>query len=381
MKNIKRGFRIGIDARMYQESGIGRYIRNLIDQLQKIDSKNDYIILLTRIDYNKLNFKGNFKKVLADFKWYSLNEQLRLHTLLNQLNLDLVHFPHFNVPIFFKGKFVVTIHDLIHQHFQMRRATTHDPITYKIKQLGYKTVFKTAITKSAKIFVPSGYVKDLLIKDWQVESQRINVTYEAVDKGLILINENISKEKIRKILNKFHIKSPFIFYVGNAHPHKNLEGLIKVFLTLRKNHNNLRLVLSGSDHYFWQRIKRENQMESIIYTGFITDEELVALYKAAEVFVMPSFEEGFGIPLLEAFACNCPVVSSNTGSLTEVGGNACLYFDPNSPADMEGKISNILGNKKLKNKLLENAKLRVRLFNWESLAKQTLESYLQCVLQ
>ena len=130
--------RIVIDARMYQESGIGRYLRNLLCNLQKIDHKNEYYIILNKDSITAFqNDNPNFHKVLADFKWYGVKEQIRLPGLLNQLKPDLVHFPHFNVPIFYRGKYVVTIHDLIHQHFQMGRATTHDPITYKIKKLGY----------------------------------------------------------------------------------------------------------------------------------------------------------------------------------------------------------------------------------------------------
>src|SRR3989344_7758063 len=106
--------KIVIDARMYQESGVGRYIRNLIENLKKIDKQNEYILFS------------------QDIKWYSIKEQIKLPGLLKSLKPDLVHFPHFNVPIFYKGKFVVTIHDLIHQHYSMQRATTHGPLIYKL---------------------------------------------------------------------------------------------------------------------------------------------------------------------------------------------------------------------------------------------------------
>ncbi|MBI2019903.1 glycosyltransferase family 4 protein, partial [Candidatus Daviesbacteria bacterium] len=181
--------------------------------------------------------------------------------------------------------------------------------------------------------------------------------------------------KEEKILKKMGIKSKYIFYVGNAHPHKNVEGLIKAYLLLRKKYSDLSLVLSGYDHYFWQRIKKDYKYEGIIYTGYIYDEELVALYKNASSFVMPSFEEGFGIPLLEAMACSTPVVSSNVGALSEVGGNACLYFDPHNSEDMIDKISQVLNNEKLRKDLIEKGKMRVKQFSWEKLAKETLRIY------
>lgn len=364
--------KIGIDARMYRESGIGRYTRNLIYYLQNLDKENEYFILLKKNDFGLLHLPDNFQKVLADFGWYGINEQTKLPGILKKLKLDLVHFPHFNVPIFYSGKFVVTIHDLIHQHFQMNRATTLNPIVYKIKQLGYDKTFKNAVTKSTKILVPSNYVKNLLIGEWQTDEEKIVVTPEAVDDKVLSIANSLSR-------NERKIKVPYLFYVGNAHPHKNVEGLILVFLKLKEKYRELNLVLSGEDHYFWQRIKSEYKNSGIIYTGFVSDDELVTLYKNAVCFVMPSFEEGFGIPLLEAMACKCPVISSNAGSLPEVGGNACLYFNPKDLEDMEKKIEELLTNKRVRNHLIFKGNRRYKQFSWKRLAKQTLEVYKRCL--
>ena len=353
--------KIVIDARMYQESGVGRYIRNLTEQLKKLDRKNNYLFLKSNI------------------KWYGISEQIKLPKILAKLKPDLVHFPHFNVPIFYSGKFVVTIHDLIHQHFAMNRATILNPITYKIKQLGYKKIFKHAITKSEKILVPSIFVKKQLVSEWKVSDEKIVVTPEAVDDKIFTIVNNLSSGKLASVMNKFDIKKPYLFYVGNAHPHKNVEGLIKSFLNLRKKYQYFNLVLSGHDHYFWQKIRQEYQHKNIIYTGFVSDEELVALYKNAKVFVLPSFEEGFGIPLLEAMACSCPVVSSNAGSLPEVGGDGVVYFDPASLDDMVDKISQVLNSERLRKDLIIKGEKRAKLFSWKRLAKQTLEVYSKCV--
>ena len=370
--------RIVIDGRMFSESGIGRYIRSLVDELKIIDKKNEYFILHLQKDYQTLTYYHNFHKVLADFSWYSISEQRKLPQVINKLKPDLVHFPHFNIPVFYKGKFIVTIHDLIHQHFQMRRATTHDPITYKIKQLGYKAVFKNAVTKSIRILVPSNYVKNLLIKEWKISADKIVVTYEAVNDKIFSIENIMGKDRVIQVMEKFNITPPYIFYVGNAHPHKNVEGLIKAFLLLKKQFYDLKLVLSGGDHYFWQKIKAEYTDIDIIFTGFVTDEELVALYKNARCFVMPSFEEGFGIPLLEAMGVDCPIVSSNAGSLKEIGGDAALYFDPHNIHDMVEKISDVMVNQKLRAELITEGKKRHKLFSWEKLAKKTLEVYSQC---
>ncbi|MBI2596964.1 glycosyltransferase family 4 protein [Candidatus Daviesbacteria bacterium] len=363
---------IVIDCRMYSESGIGRYIRNLVFQLQQLDQKNLYYLLYLNKEYKTLQHRSNFRKVLADFKWYGVAEQIKLLGLLRSLKPDLVHFPHFNTPFFYIGKYIVTIHDLIHQHFSMKRATTHGSVIYKIKQAGYKIIFKNALFKSAKILVPSQFVKDQLIGDWQVNTEKIIVTPEAVDSN---IKYQISKIKDEMVLKKFNIKKPYIFYVGNAHPHKNIEGLIRVFMVLREKYHRLQLVLSGHDHYFWEKIRKNNKHKDIIYTGKINDEELVVLYKNAKCFVMPSFEEGFGIPILEAMACGCCVVSSNKGALSEVGGDAVVYFDPYNAEDMIEKIESVLKSDKLRQGLIKLGYERVGGFSWEKLARQTLEVY------
>lgn len=367
--------RIGIDARMLNQSGIGRYIRNLLDQLQIQDLRNEYIIFLLKRDFERINLKPNFKKVEANFKWYSFSEQLKFPGLIAKYSIDLMHFPHFNIPIFYKGKFVVTIHDLIHQHFSNIRSSTHGKLIYKVKRLGYNLVFAKALENSLKIITVSNFVKKDLIKEWKINSEKITVTYEAVEQNLIEEASKMSDSSLKKVLKKYKIHEPFIFYIGNAHPHKNVEGLIEGFLSLRQTYPNLILVLSGSDHYFWQRIKRENSHPNIIFTGFIADLEMIALYKKASLRVIPSFEEGFGIPMLESFALKCPVVSSNAASLPEIGGDGAVYFDPYDKQDLVSKIKEVLSNQTLRKRLITKGLKKVGEFSWEKCARETLRIY------
>lgn len=372
---VSKPLKIVIDARMYGESGVGRYIGNLINELQKLDKQNHYFVLHLKKDFDTSSYHDNFFKVLANFRWYGVREQFKLPGVLLSLKADLVHFPHFNVPIFYHGRFVVTIHDLIHQHFNMQRATTHGKLIYKFKQVGYKKVLQNAIENSTKILVPSNFVKNQLIDDWYVDREKIIVTPEAVD-------EKILQLVVKKSPPNYQLPATnYLFYVGNAHPHKNVEGLIKAFLELKQSSRDLKLVLAGHDHYFWQRIKKQYQHKDIIYKGYVSDEELVALYKNAKVFMMPSFEEGFGIPLLEAMACSCPVVSSNAGSLPEVGGDAALYFNPKDLGDMVEKIDRVLKSESLRKELVEKGLKRFQNFSWKKLAEQTLEVYKKCALR
>jgi len=379
----RKTLKIGIDCRFWGvNAGIGRYIRNLIFHLQKLDKRNKYFLFLKKQDFEKVNLNNNFTKIVADFKWYSISEQIGMTWVLSKNNLDLVHFPHFNMPFFWPGKFIVTIHDLTHQYFQMRRVTTHNPFIYKIKRISYKIIFKKAVNYSAKILVPSNYVKNLLKKEWDINPQKITVTYEGVEDKFLSIEKKLNLKssiiKMSNVLNNFDIEQPYLFYVGNAHPHKNVEGLIKAFLLLQKKYQNLKLVLSGEDQNFWPRIKREFQYPGIIYTGFVNEEELIVLYKNAACFVMSSFEEGFGIPILEAMACSTPIAASNVASLPEIGGSAVNYFDPFNIEDIVEKIEHILRDKKFQKELIEKGRKRVRLFSWEKMAQQTLECYRLC---
>ena len=364
--------RIVIDGRMINESGIGRYLRNLLDNLQKLDQGNEYYILYLKHDYDTWKYHSHFHKILADFKWYTVAEQLKLHKILHDLKPDLVHFPHFNVPILYGGKFVVTIHDLIHQHYSMEKSSTHGKLIFNTKKFGYKKVFSAAVRKSLKILVPSHFVKQQLVSEWKVKSEKVVITPEAVDAKLTTIGGQMVLPKAR---------TPSILYVGNAHPHKNIEELILAFKKVKafSELKDLKLVLVGKENYFWKAILKrfhdDKIIEDIIYTGYVSDERLAALYRNATVYVEPSLEEGFGLPILEAFANSCPVVASDIGSLKEVGEDAAIYFNPHDASDMANKILYVLNNVSVRKALIEKGKKRVKLFSWKKMAEQTLKVY------
>lgn len=366
--------RIGIDARMLNASGIGRYLRNLISELQQIDSKNEYFLFLMGND-DDIVYQKNFTKVMANFPWYGYKEQVLFPKLLNQYNLDLMHFPHFNVPILYNGKFVVTIHDLTHLSFKMNRASAHNKVYFEIKHQIYKQVLSHALKKSLKVIAVSNFVKNDLISKQHIDDSKVEVTLEGVEQELLRISKKISKEKQQQILKKFSISSPFLFYVGNAHPHKNVEGLTKVFKQVKTRYPDLLLVLSGREDFFWKRLKKETLDADVIFTGFVAEEELVTLYKNASVFIFPSFSEGFGIPMLEAMALGCPVISSGRTSLPEVGRDAAIYFNPYDGKDMEEKILSVLGDGKLRECLVTQGLKRSRQFSWKKMAQKTLEVY------
>ena len=182
--------RIGIDARFFgaKDKGFGRYTENLIKNLENIDSTNQYFIFLRKdswSEYWPASSAGkprnpNFKKVLDDYRWYGIKEQIFLPLKLKKYKLDLVHFTHFNVPILCKGRFIVTIHDLTLRHFPTFKKSLLNFLTYPFKNLAYRIVFRHAIKNSEKIIAISEYTKQDILKYYKVNPEKIEVIYEGI---------------------------------------------------------------------------------------------------------------------------------------------------------------------------------------------------------
>jgi glycosyltransferase involved in cell wall biosynthesis len=172
--------RILIDARLYgpENTGNGRYTMNLLENLIKLDVENDYVIFLRKANFDKLIVPKKWQKVMADFKHYSFEEQFRLPFLISKYKPDVVHFPHFNVPILYFGKYIVTIHDLIMHKFTDGSATTRKFPIYHIWRLGYHIAFIKAVYGSSKIIVPSNSVKVELVDYYKINPNKVEVTYE-----------------------------------------------------------------------------------------------------------------------------------------------------------------------------------------------------------
>ena len=175
--------KIGIDARFFgpKDKGFGRYTENLIKNLEKIDTQNQYFIFLRKDSWQEYEPKNsNFKKVLADYKWYGIKEQIFLSLKLKKHKLGLVHFTHFNVPIFYRGRFIVTIHDLTLRKFPTFKKNFRNFLFYPLKNLAYRIVFRHAIKNSEKIIAISEYTKQEILKHYSVNPDKIKVIYEGI---------------------------------------------------------------------------------------------------------------------------------------------------------------------------------------------------------
>ena len=393
--------KIGIDARFVGPwgTGIGKYTEKLILNLARIDTKNKYCIFLRREnwDYLALTRHRNFIKVSADIPWYSLKEQFQLPKIFQSQNLDLLHVSHFNVPIFYKGKFVVTIHDLIHHKFSESTATTKNPIVFSFKRFAYQKVIENAVKKSQKIITPSNFVKEDIVRAFSVNHGKIVVTYEAAEEEYSQ-SQNKNKPGLEKLQTGFEGKwnQQFLIYVGNAYPHKNLTRLLDAMKILvhssqltvdsRKNPvnrepttDNLKLIIVCPRDIFSARlqsdVKEHGLEERVEIKGYLKPAQLAKLFHQAAAYVFPSLSEGFGIPGLNAMASGLPVVCSNIQTLKEIYSDAALYFDPNDPKNIADKIHQVLQDEKTRFDLAKKGSLQVKKYSWLKMAEETLKIY------
>lgn len=367
--------KIGIDARFFGPAGkgLGRYVERLVENLEKIDQANEYIIFLRKENWDYYTPKvSNFKKVLADYPWYSLKEQIMMLWKIWREKIDLVHFPHFNIPIFCPTKFVATIHDLILLQFPTPRATTLGPLLYKIKYFGYRLVIGLGLRRAKKVITVSECTKKELVQYFKINPEKIAVTYEACDG----VEYGQLKMPEKKILAKFGITKPYLLYVGNAYPHKNLEGLLKIFPKLNLD---CQLVLVGREDYFYKRMKEEIKgtpiEKNIIFTDFVSEAILADLYRNARVYVFPSFVEGFGLPGLEAMSYGLPLVASNSSCLPEIYGDGAVYFNSKDEREMIEKIKFVWSDEATRQNLIKLGLEQVKKYSWQNLAEKTLQIY------
>ena len=371
--------KILIDARLYglENAGLGRYTMNLVNELQKIDKENEYIIFLRKKYYNKLKFKKNWQKVKVDIRHYSLLEQKILPEMINKYEYDLVHFPHFNVPLLFSGKYVVTIHDLLMHKSKGKESSTLPFYKYMIKRLGYKTIFRHAVLASKKIIVPSKFVENELIDYYNISKEKVDVVYEGYDEN---INNKIKKELL---LKKYNINSPYFIYVGNAYPHKNLDMAIEAILRLNEvSEKKILFLIASARNVFTERLRKkiENSKgkDAVRLLGFVPDEDLGGLLENSLSFIYPSLSEGFGLQGLESIASNTLVIASDIPVFREVYKDNVIYFNPREVSSLVKTMKQILSmSEEERKKRIKEGKMFIKRYSWSKMAEQTLEIYKQ----
>lgn len=364
--------RIVINAILYNERprGVGVYINNLIEELSHIDNINEYYIYygkwMNEYDFTKIN-KKNFKLIKSNAP---RNKILRnIYQLFifpfsaMKLKADIIHIPDTSPVLFKTAKIVSTIHDLAEFVYPEKYST--------IQALMRRIIVKTQIKFSDKIITVSKYSRDNIINIMEIKKEKITTIYNGVNL------EKFYKVNSKIILDKLKLeKEKYILFVGEIERTKNVKIIIDSYKKL-ENKEDYKIVICGKAGNDYDNIKtliNEDIKKNIVFTGYVSDEELRELYSNAFAFVFPSLFEGFGLPILEALSCETPVISSNKTSLPEVGGEAILTFDPLNDLELVDMIKRI-EDENLRRKMKRLGIERLKNFSWEECSKHTKDIY------
>lgn len=370
--------KIGVDIRVLMDnyySGVSVFTLNLLKSLMEKDKLNTYHFFYNSFKKKNIELPFKSENIVQTFYPnkifnYFLQKSFSYPKLDKVLGgVDLFYLPHINFTSFSKGlKKVITIHDLSFlrypEFFSQRKNFWHKSINISRK-----------IKDFDKIIAVSENTKNDLIELLGVEEDKIEVIYSGISKVLepeIDFSDN-------HLSQKYNIKGSYILYLGTIEPRKNIITLIKAYNLLREAGFNQKLVLAGSWGWKTRDIKREwlksKYSSDIIFTGYVPEEEKALFYSQADLFVYPSFYEGFGFPPLEAMQFSLPVISSNVSSLPEVLADSALLINPDKVDDLLEAMKIVLSDKNLREELKTRGLSRVKLFTWEQSALNYLKVF------
>jgi O-antigen biosynthesis alpha-1,2-mannosyltransferase len=333
--------RIGIDARKIADFGIGTYIRGLLGGLVSLGTDDEYVAFAPA----GAAMPEGVEHVVVDAAHYSLRELIVVGRTAGRARLDVFHAPHYVVP-FTRVPLVVTIHDLIHLHQPMRNP---------LAPVYARTMIGRAIRKARVVLTVTEAVKRQL--EEELQAKNVIVTPNGVAAGLAAARTAGARHQ-----NTF-------LYVGNDKPHKNVDALVEAFAIVRGTLPHVALVLAGAS------FDRFRTRDGVIARGFVPDDELAALYDDAIALVMPSREEGFGLPALEAMARGTAVITSNDAALVEVTSNAALHVDASDARALAEAMLRAANDDAMRDSMRSRGVERARIFTWKRCAELTRNAY------
>lgn len=382
--------RIGVDACCWSNRrGFGRFTRELLEAVIANDTKNEYLFFVDRETAESGEFPQTVQKVVAPTRVSpteaasaegrrSLRDLWALSHQVLKHKVDLFFFPavYSYFPILNRTKIVVTLHDVIADH--------HPELIFPNKKLKlfWKMKQNLAIRQADLILTVSEYSKHEIIEYFGVPESRVKVISEAARPVFSVLPRSVEMDQV---LQRFQLDGDtrFLLYVGGISPHKNLKTLVSAYhqLVCEDRFSDVRLVLVGdyqNDSFYSdypslkQHIDQLQLEEKVVFTGYIEDQDLAYLYNAASTLVLPSLEEGFGLPAIEAMACGAPVAASNRGSLPEIVGKAGRFFEPTSARAISDVLRQILSDDLLRNEMRATGLTRAREFMWDKAANEAI---------
>lgn len=381
---MNNSLHIGIDARMFGPrvggGGPGRYTQELVLALQKLDLNNRYTVFCKRDNFGDIPIpNARWTKTLADVHWYTLAEQTRLPRILDRVQCDLIHIPHFNVPLRLRTPFIATVHDLIMlEQPWSARASTRSRSVFELKRAGFRLTLNHVARHARAIITVSNHARNQIIHTLRMSPERVHVVYNGVDSDAT--SAAPTQTPTDGSVLRTRVRPPFLLNVGNSYPHKNIETLLHAFSFLLADHPDVQLVLAGPDNVFQQRLRAEAREiaipdDRLFFAGFVSDDDLRWLYAHAAAYVLPSKLEGFGIPPLEALRFGTPVAASRASCIPEILGDAAVYFDPDDLESMVGAVESLLDDPSARTRTLAHAPALLARYRWDRAAQQVLDIY------
>jgi len=356
--------KIGFDARMITHPGIGRYISSLLPELIKQSPEDEFVLFGERGQLSGFARESAVRIIEWTAPVYSPWEQF--FNVICPRDIDLLHVPHFNIPLLFKKPMVVTIHDLIYLLFP-------GSITSGLGRRYAGFMISSAVKRSSGIISVSKHTRDDLVRFFGERwSDKIDIIHEAPHERFRRVED---KARIADVRCRYRLRDKIILYVGSIKPHKNVASLIKMYALLKNWGIPHQLVICGRWDKKEDHIKDSLSDSNVKYLGEVPSEDLAALYSMAGVLVHLSFYEGFGLTVLEAMQCGTPVVVSDTSSLPEIVGKAAYTVPPDDIVQAAEIVYNILMNVHLKEGMSELGIEHVRKFSWSRAAAETISVY------
>lgn len=358
---------IGIDgneANVAAQVGVSVYTSELLHHFARLaNEKEQCIVYLRKPPLDSMpeaNEYFTYKVVNGPFLWSQVF--LPLYLYLHR-DIDIFFAPAHYAPRFCPTPVVVTLHDLSYFYFP------NEFLKKDLYQLKNWTAY--SVKKAKRLIAVSKTTKKDIMKLYGVPDTQIDIVYNGFEK-------KIDRDEPVTVLDKYNLHAgKYILYVGTIQPRKNIKTLIQAYDLFLKKYPGYKLVLTGKKGWLFEETLEAAQehlkTKEIIITGYETDENVIELYKNAFCYCLPSLYEGFGIPILEAMSNGCPVITSHASSLPEIGGDACLYFEPRDAKDLTEKLELLHNNDALRQDLIQKGKERVSQFSWKKCAMETLD--------
>ncbi len=364
----KRSLHIGIDARLAYRRGVGTYAANLILALARVDRKNRYTIFNAPDSLkNKVrNPHFNWAKVPCPNAAYY--EQVLLPGAARQAGVDFLHYTDNSATAIDPMPFVVTLHDTMHRR-PLSMVRPKPSLRHRLVYGYKKWAIARSVPRARAVMTVSEFSKGEILKALRLKAERVFVTPEGVD---------------REFFRRLPHKSSKLFKIlvhGAADERKNLSNILKAAKILADRKKKFQLVVLGMDAEelaYTSYVEEVTQLDlgyKVEWAGNVPGGMLTQVYAEADLFLYPSRLEGFGLPVLEAFACGVPVVASNTTSLPEVAGDAALPVDPESPQAIAKAVLQMMDKPALRRRYIQKGLRRAKQFSWDKTAKKTLEVY------